>query len=76
MLRAHAKIARAQRLVKMLEDDGPLLALRVAELTPENQRAAKEFAAKLTACARAELEKLIDEASVWNGDDFTAEPAD
>ena len=72
----HAKIARTQRLVQMLEADAPLLARRVAELTPEQQKSAKDYAARLTAHARAELEKLIQEDSFWNSGDFTPEPAD
>ena len=32
MLSIHARIDRAQRLVRMLEQDAPLLAVRVAEL--------------------------------------------
>lgn len=76
MLSTNAKIARTQRLVQMLEADAPLLARRVAELTPEHQRLAKDFAARLTAHARAELEKLVQEDSFWNSADFTPEPAD
>lgn len=72
----HAKIARAQRLLRMLEGDAPLLARRVAELTPEHQQKAKDYAARLTAQARAELEKLIQEDSFWNSSDCTPEPAD
>jgi hypothetical protein len=75
MLHTH-KIARAQRLVRMLEEDAPLLARRVAELTPEHQQSTKDYAARLIAYARAELEKLIQEDSFWHSDDFTAEPAD
>jgi len=71
-----AKIARTQRLVEMLEADAPLLAQRVAELTPEHQQSAKDFAARLAAHARAELEKLVQEDSFWNSADFMPEPAD
>jgi hypothetical protein len=76
LLPAHAKIDRAQRLVRMLEEDAPLLARRVAELTPERQKSAKEYAGRLTAHARAELEKLIQEDSYWNSSDPTPEAAD
>ena len=58
MLSIHVRIDRAQRLLRMLEQDVPLLALRVAELTPKRQQSAKGYAAQLTAHARAELEKL------------------
>ncbi|HXZ34216.1 MAG TPA: hypothetical protein VEH30_18225 [Terriglobales bacterium] len=76
MIRTQSRIARAQRLVRMLEEDAPLLARRVADLTPEHQRSAKDYAERLTAHARAELEKLIQEDSFLNSSDFTPEPAD
>ena len=61
MLSIHVRIDRAQRLVRMLEQDAPLLARRVAELT---------------AHARAELEKLLEEGSYWDYNDQTPHPAD
>ena len=71
MLSIHARIDRAQRLVRMLEQDAPLLAIRVAPLTPEYQQSAKNYAAELTAQARAELEKLLAERSHWVPADST-----
>jgi hypothetical protein len=71
MLSIHARIDRAQRLVRMLEQDAPLLAIRVAPLTPEYQQSAKNFAAELAAQARAELEKLLEERSNWVQADST-----
>ena len=65
MLSIQDKITRAQRLVRLLEDDEPLLAIRVAHLTPERQQAAKDFADKLTSTAKAELARLVEEQSVW-----------
>jgi hypothetical protein len=65
MLSIHVRIDRAQRLLRMLEQDAPLLSRRVAELTPEYQHSAKTYAAELTAHARAELEKLLQERSTW-----------
>lgn len=76
MLSIHARIDRAQRLVRMLEGDAPRLALRVAELTPDYQRSAKTYAAQLTAHARSELEKLLEEGSYWDSNDNTPHPAD
>ena len=75
MLSIHVRIDRAQRLVRMLEQDAPLLARRVAELTPDYQQSAKTYAAQLTAHARAELEKLLEEGS-WDYNDRTPHPAD
>ncbi|HZR57994.1 MAG TPA: hypothetical protein VFA74_14055 [Terriglobales bacterium] len=76
MLSIHDKIDRAQRLVRMLEDDAPLLALRVAQLGPEHQSSAKSYAAQLTAKARAELERLIQEGSFWDSSDSSPQAAD
>jgi hypothetical protein len=76
MLPIHVKIDRAQRLLRMLELDAPLLARRVAELTPEGQHSAKSYAAQLTAQARAELEKLLEEGSYWDSTDPNPHPAD
>jgi hypothetical protein len=65
MLSIHVRVDRAQKLVRMLEEDARLLNRRVAELTPEYQHSAKSYAAELTAHARAELEKLLQEKSTW-----------
>jgi Tfp pilus assembly protein PilN len=76
MLSIHVRIDRAQRLLRMLEQDAPLLAVRVAELTPEHQQSTKSYAAQLAAHARAELEKLLEEGSYWDYNDTTPHPAD
>ena len=76
MLSIHIRIDRAQRLVRMLEQDAPLLARRVAELTPAYQQSAKSYAAQLTAQARAELDKLLEEGSYWDYSDHNPHPAD
>jgi predicted RNA-binding protein associated with RNAse of E/G family len=76
MLSINVRIDRTQRLLRMLEEDELLLAARVAELTPERQRSAKEYAAKLTAHARAELEKLLQETVWWDSNDPTPQAAD
>jgi hypothetical protein len=76
MLTIDTRIHRAQRLLRMLEEDAPLLAVRVAELTPERQQSAQEYAAQLAATARAELVRLQEYESVWNSNDPTPEAAD
>ena len=63
MLPIEVQIERAQRLVRMLEQDAPLLAVRVADLGAEHQKSAKDHAAMITACARAELRRLQEELS-------------
>jgi hypothetical protein len=76
MLSIYAKIDRAQRLLRMLEEDAPLLAIRVAQLGPEHQNSAKSYAALVTAKARAELERLIQEGSFWDTSDASPQAAD
>lgn len=76
MLPLYAKIDRTQRLLRMLEEDAPLLAIRVAPLTAERQQSAKDYAAQLTAHARAELEKLIEEGLLWDSNDPSPQAAD
>ena len=76
MLSHSVKIDRAQRLLQMLEQDAPLLEMRVAQLTPESQQAAKSYAAHLAQQARAELEKLLEEGPSWDHNDPTPQPAD
>jgi len=60
----------------MLEQDAPLLAMRVAQLSPEHQNSAKKHAAKLAAHTRAELEKLLEHRTYWNSEDAIPHPAD
>ena len=62
MLPIEVQIERAQRLVRMLEQDAPLLAIRVADLGPDHQKSARDHAAMITACARAELQRLLGES--------------
>ncbi len=76
MLPIHTKIDRAERLIRMLEEDAPLLAVRVSQLTPERQQSTKNYAAELTAKARAELAALLEEKSFWDWTDASPHAAD
>jgi len=76
MLPIDIRIHRAQRLLRMLEEDAPLLAIRVAELTPEHQQSARSCADRFTATARAELDKLLQLEATWDSNDPTPEAAD
>jgi hypothetical protein len=58
------KIDRAQRLLRMIEQDTPLLAVRVAQLSRECQESAKQHAQSLADLTRAELHRLMEEKSV------------
>ena len=71
------RIARVQRTLQRLEDDARLVALRVKDLSPERQSAAKSFAASIVDQTRAELERLVQERSREpEAPDPPCEPAD
>ncbi|MGC2197151.1 MAG: hypothetical protein WA628_20915 [Terriglobales bacterium] len=71
------KIARVQRTLRWLEEDVPLLAMRVKDLSPERQTLAKRFAASMIDQTRAELDRLVQERTTESEDqDFPCEPAD
>jgi hypothetical protein len=61
MLPIELRIDRAQRLLRMIEDDAPLLAVRVAQLSADRQNSAKSYARELAALTRAEIRRLMKE---------------
>ena len=75
MIPLDEKIERTQRLLRRLEEDQPLLAIRVAPLGREQQQSAKEFAAQLLVHAKAELQRLLEKKS-QDFDPFFPSPAD
>ena len=76
MLTIELRIDRAQRLVRMLEQDAPLLAVRVAPLSRERQESVKSYAQDLTAQARAELKRLLEEQAFAEGGEPNPQAAD
>jgi hypothetical protein len=64
MLPIEQRIDRAQRLLQMIEDDAPFLAMRVAPLSAERQRSAKTYVQLLAERTRAEIEQLLQEKSL------------
>jgi CRP-like cAMP-binding protein len=71
------RIARVQRTLRWLEEDAPLLALRVKDLSAERQRLAQRFAANMIDHTRAELERLMEErAHESEESELPCEPAD
>lgn len=76
MLPVDTRIHRAERLLRMLQEDAPLLAARISQLTPERQQEAKSYAAQLTAHAQAELSRLREYELMWDSNDPTPEAAD
>ena len=61
MLPIELRIDRAQKLLRMIEQGAPLLAVRVAPLSVEVQQSAKSHAQHLAMLTRAEIKRLLDE---------------
>lgn len=70
------RIARVERTLRWLEDEVPLLALRVKDLSAERQKVAKQFAASMINHTRAELDRLRAEVPLLQDDSSPCEPAD
>lgn len=76
MLPIELKIDRAQRLLRMIEQDAPLLALRVAPLSRERQESVKSYARDLAALTRAEISRLLEEKVSADVGEFSPQAAD
>lgn len=76
MLPVETKIDRAQRLLRMIEQDAPLLAVRVAPLSRECQESAMSHAKCLAALTRAELQRLLKEKAIIESGDLVPQAAD
>jgi hypothetical protein len=76
MLPIEFRIDRAQKLLRMIEQDAPLLAVRVAPLSPERQESAKSYAAQLARHTRAELKRLLEEKAIAETDELSPHAAD
>jgi hypothetical protein len=61
MLPIEFRIERARRLLRMIEEDAPLLSARVAPLSLEQQNSVKSYAQELEQRARAEIQRLLNE---------------
>lgn len=48
----------------MIEDDAPLLAVRLAPLSVERQKSAKSYAQRLAERTRAEIKELLEEKNL------------
>jgi len=64
MLPIEQRIDRAERLLRMIEDDAPLLAARVAPLSVERQKSAQSYAQRLADRTRAEIRELLEERNL------------
>ena len=75
MIPLDEKIERTQRLLKRLEEDEPLLDVRLSQLGREHQESAKGFAARVLHETRCELQRLLDRKSS-DYDYYFPSPAD
>lgn len=76
MLPIELRIDRTQRLLRMIEQDAPLLAVRVAPLSAECQELVKSYAQNLAALTRAELHRLMEEKAIAETTDRSPQAAD
>lgn len=72
------RIAKVQKTLRYLENDIPLLKMRVKELSKERQESARKFAAAMIDQTRAELQRLLQQQLNDGNDpsDAPCEPAD
>ena len=78
MLPATYRVARIQKTLRWFEADIPFLNMRVKDLSAEQQRSARQFAAALIDQTRAEMERLLAERPepVSESGEVPCEPAD
>ncbi len=70
------KIDRAERLLRMIEQDQQLLELRVAQLSKECQDSVRSYAQNLAALTRAELRRLTQERELAEAGELSPHGAD
>lgn len=76
MLPIHTRIERTERLLRRLEQDAPLMAVRVAPLAADHRASAMSYAELLRSQARAELAKLMEERISCEMTSAAPQPAD
>jgi hypothetical protein len=78
MLPTAYRITRVQKTLRWFEEDIPLLNMRVKDLSAEQQRSARQFAAAVVSQTRAELDRLLKEqpAAGYEAGEVPCEPAD
>ncbi len=59
MITLDEKIARAERMLRRLEEDQPYLAMRVAALGAEHRQSVRAFADSVRIETEAELQRLL-----------------
>jgi len=77
MVTLDEKIERAQRLLRKMQDDEPMMAIRLAHLGHEQRESSKRFAAEIMAQTQAELERLQEaQAAIAYSEMTIPAPAD
>jgi hypothetical protein len=76
MLSIELRIDRAQRLLRMIEEDAPLLNARLAPLSREHQRAARLHAKRLEQLTRDEIKRLLEEKDLGESGELNPQAAD
>lgn len=64
MLPIELRIDKAEKLLRMIENEAPLLAMRVAPLSAEQQKSAKSYMQRLAERTRAEIQDLLEERTL------------
>lgn len=64
MVTLEEKIAKAQRLLRLLDNDQPYMNMRLSVLGAEQRQAANDFAGRVRAEAQAELQRLLAERAM------------
>jgi hypothetical protein len=76
MLPIDLRIDRAQRLLRLIEEDAPLLDVRLAPLSREHQESARLHARQLAELAREEIRKLMEEKNLGEISELSPQAAD
>jgi len=76
MLPIDLRIDRAQRFLRLIEEDAPLLAVRLAPLSAERQKSAKSYVQRLAERTRLELKELLEEKTLTGVADQNPSAAD
>jgi hypothetical protein len=64
MLSIDFRIDRAQRLLRLIKEDEPLLAVRFSPLSVERQKSAKSYVQRLIERTHAEIRELQEQQSL------------
>jgi hypothetical protein len=63
MITIQEKIDRTLRMLQKMEQDMPLLTIRIAPLGKEHRESSRKFAEQMMVHTRAELDRLLEQGS-------------